>query len=188
MKKWFVIAAALLICGCGTTKSDVKAAADATDAALKEADATVAEAAKDADAAVKDAADDANAAADAADAAVKDAAADANAAADVAEARMDKAIVQSVVSAHTGDIKLCYEDALKTTPDLKGKMMVKWVVGSDGAVKSSEIAKSESTIENEQFGNCLLTKVNQWTFPAPKDGGEVAIDYPFEFNTDKPAE
>ena len=188
MKKFLLVAAALLMFGCGTAKTEAPKTAADVNAAVKEADATVAEAAKDADAAVKDAAADVNAAAKEADAAVKDAAADANAAADAAEANMDKAVIQSVVQAHTGDIYACYQDALKQTPDLKGKVMVKWVVGSDGAVKSSTIAKEESTIDNAQFENCLLTKLNLWTFPAPKNGGEVAIDYPFEFNTEKPAE
>lgn len=181
MKKFVVIAAALLMFGCGTAKTEASKTAADVNAAAKEADAAVNDAAKAADAAVKDAAADAKAA----DAAVKDAASDAEAAAADAKANMDKEVVKSVVVAHSADIKACYLDALNRDKDLKGKIVLRWTV-QDGAVKASEILRDQSTINDQVMENCILAKVNTWMFPESK--GEVNIDYPFEFNTEKPAE
>lgn len=196
MKKFLVIASALLMFGCGTTgKEAAKTAADVNaavkdaaveaNAAAKDANAAAKDAAADAkaaDAAVKDAAADANAAAKSADAAVKDAAADANAAAKAAEKSLDKEAVKSVVTAHVADIQACYLDALSKNKDLAGKITMSWTV-KDGAVKSAEVVRNATTINDTVMETCIITKSNTWQFP--NSANEVRIEYPFDFSSEK---
>ncbi len=192
MKKFLVIASALLMFGCGTTgKEAAKTAAD-VNAAVKDAAVEANAAAKDANAAAKDAAadakaadaavKDANAAAKAADAAVKDAAADANAAAKAAEKSLDKEAVKSVVTAHVADIQACYLDALSKNKDLAGKITMSWTV-KDGAVKSAEVVRNATTINDTVMETCIITKSNTWQFP--NSANEVRIEYPFDFSSEK---
>ncbi|MBQ9243556.1 MAG: AgmX/PglI C-terminal domain-containing protein [Proteobacteria bacterium] len=178
MKKFLVIASALLMFGCGTTgKEAAKTAAD-VNAAVKDAAVEANAAAKDANAAAKDAAADAKAA----DAAVKDAAADANAAAKAAEKSLDKEVVKSVVTAHVADIQACYLDALSKNKDLAGKITMSWTV-KDGAVKSAEVVRNATTINDTVMETCIITKSNTWQFP--NSANEVRIEYPFDFSSEK---
>lgn len=73
-------------------------------------------------------------------------------------------------------VKMCYEDQLKRDPTLQGKIVVRFVIGEDGGVTSSEIASS--TFDNKDFEGCLLRVIRRLHFPKPK-GGAVTVEYPF---------
>ena len=82
--------------------------------------------------------------------------------------------------ASNNHIKSCYENALTRNRNLTGKLTVTFVVGPDGRVKSSFIKKS--TITDGIMEECILDVVNRWTFPPPKSGKVVTVNYPFSFN------
>ena len=82
-----------------------------------------------------------------------------------------------------GEMKRCYEAALKQQPTLSGRVMVQFVIGMRGQVSSSEV--KSSTLGNPTVENCLLQAIRRWEFPPPKQGADVVIVYPFVFNTQR---
>jgi len=91
---------------------------------------------------------------------------------------LDKEAIRTVVRAHIGEVRECYDAGLQRDPELAGKLVVGFEIAADGAVKRSEI--SESSLADAQVGACVAAAVRSWTFPAPQ-GGAVEVAYPFAF-------
>jgi hypothetical protein len=76
-------------------------------------------------------------------------------------------------------IQSCYEKELKRNPTLKGRIVVRFVISSQG--RAGEIEIEENTLGNEAVGACIRNVVRLWVFPfKPQDG--VAVAYPFVFS------
>ncbi len=73
------------------------------------------------------------------------------------------------------------ESALIRAPDIEGKLMVAFVIGGDGAVKTSSV--KQSTLPDPRLDDCILRRLATWRFPQPKGGVDVAVTYPFIFKT-----
>ena len=86
---------------------------------------------------------------------------------------------EKVVSAHTGEIKACYDETLAKNKNLSGKLTMAWEVLPDGNVKTAEVICGGATLEDADLENCLITKSKTWTFP--KTEHEVRIEYPIIF-------
>jgi hypothetical protein len=91
----------------------------------------------------------------------------------------DQQIVDTV-KAHIGDVKACYEDALKEDHELKGKLVIEFTVAQDGKVAATR--KVEGTVQNQKVVACILDKAKTWPFPKPKGVGNVVFPYPFDLN------
>ncbi len=94
---------------------------------------------------------------------------------------LDKSVIARVVHAHLGHIKHCYERQLLVDHSLFGKVVARWVIGSDGRVNMSSVKKS--TMSNRNIENCVVSKIKKWKFPKPKGGGKVIVSYPFLFKS-----
>lgn len=91
---------------------------------------------------------------------------------------LDKEAIRTVVRAHIGEIRECYNEGLAKDPELAGKLVVGFEIAADGAVGRSEITKS--TLADAQVEACVAAAVKAWKFPAPQ-GGAVEVAYPFAF-------
>jgi TonB family protein len=80
-----------------------------------------------------------------------------------------------------GQIRYCYERQLSASPDLYGKVAVKFVIGAAGEVTSQQIGSS--TLKNAMVEGCILRRVARWKFPNPKGGTSVIVTYPFLFKS-----
>jgi len=99
-------------------------------------------------------------------------------------ASLDKEVIQGVVKEHTAEIRTCYENELKNNKELAGKLDLSWTVGAEGTV--TEVVAKENTL-NKAVEDCVVEAIKKWTFPAPKGGETVKVDYPFVFDS-KPNE
>lgn len=91
---------------------------------------------------------------------------------------LSPSIVSKVINRHLGGVKACYAKALKSNPNIYGRLYVKFTIGFDGRV--SGVSKINSTVESSEMEQCILGSVLAWAFPEPKDG-EVTIKHPFIF-------
>ncbi len=48
------------------------------------------------------------------------------------------------------------------------------------------VLKDRTTLNNESLQQCILTQLNQWTFPVPPNNQVINVSYPFVF-ADTPA-
>ncbi len=75
-----------------------------------------------------------------------------------------------------GGIKRCYEKRLKRNPELRGKVVIRFVIHPGGKVIEVEII--ENTSGDPELANCIRSIVKGIRFGAT-DGGETAVTYPF---------
>jgi TonB family protein len=84
--------------------------------------------------------------------------------------------IKKVIRRRLGGIKHCYEKRLKRNPDLKGKIVVRFVIHPGGKVIEVEVV--ENTTGDRELGQCIAARVRSVRFP-PADGGETSVVYPF---------
>lgn len=92
---------------------------------------------------------------------------------------VDKEAVRRTIRDHLKQIRECYETELKKTPDLAGKIVLKWEVNDKGRVISTGV--QSDLPKKSEVGACILAKIETWIFPAPQKGQTVHIVYPFVF-------
>jgi len=187
MKRAFALAAVTLFAmGCGgdaasagPAKSPDGAAAPAADAPVDAAPA----AAADAPAADKPAADKPAAGAD--DAAW----------AGEAEAKSAKApegngktetrtmeIIAQIVKDNRKPVRECFDKAKKDLPNLKGDMVIHFIVDPDGKVKKADLNQERSTIKSPAVVDCSIKVILGIKFPPSSRGMDTTVNYPFNFN------
>ena len=90
--------------------------------------------------------------------------------------------IMKVIRANLNQVRHCYEEFLERTPDGQGKITVRFVVGSKGAVTGSCINEATTTLKETTIHACIAAKIKKWTFPEPRSGMPVTVNYPFMFN------
>ncbi len=94
---------------------------------------------------------------------------------------IDKRIIQKIVRQHAGELRACYEKELHKNKELAGRIVVLWLISSQGVVTKALL--KESTIKNKNVEDCVVNSIKFWRFPAPKGGGIAKVEFPFEFET-----
>jgi hypothetical protein len=87
--------------------------------------------------------------------------------------------IQRVVRSEFGKIRNCYEQGLGRNPELKGQVVVLFVIGKDGKVRPAKIAEG-TTLADQDAKECIRSVFSGLVFPAPS-GGIVTVKYPLEF-------
>lgn len=87
--------------------------------------------------------------------------------------------IQSVLAREAAKIKACYVNGLSADPKLAGKVVVKLVIGEDGAVISA--ADGGSDLPDRDVVGCIAAVIKQARFPRP-EGGTVKAVYPIVFS------
>lgn len=90
---------------------------------------------------------------------------------------LSKEVIRRVVRRHLSEVRYCYEQRLLTRPDLQGRVAVRFVIGSSGAVMVAGVLSS--TLEDARASKCIVEAVQRWSFPVPDGGGIVSVTYPF---------
>jgi hypothetical protein len=83
----------------------------------------------------------------------------------------------------------CYDQAQKRSPDLRGKVVLRFAIVGDantgGIVESADVM-DRSTIRDQGMIECIRESMLSMTFPPPKQGGFVTVEYPIDFSPDDP--
>jgi hypothetical protein len=101
------------------------------------------------------------------------------------EGSLSKSIIQEGVRAVIGDIKACYEQALRRTPSLEGRIVVEFeIIGepdAGGVIERAEIGDAtDAALRSEQeLNGCIIDSIYTIELPRPEDGGRVTVEYPF---------
>lgn len=178
MKRAFALAAVtFLAVGCGGDAASAGPAKTPDDAAAP-APATEAPPAADSPAADKPAAG-ADEGAWAGEAEAKDSkGSDANG---KTETRTMEVIAQ-VIKDNRKPVRDCFDKAKKDLPDLKGDMVIHFVVDPDGKVKKADLNQERSTIKSPAVVDCSIKVIQGIKFPPSSRGMDTTVNYPFNFN------
>lgn len=94
---------------------------------------------------------------------------------------VDRAGVRRVIMVNLNTIKACYERQLRTQADLRGKLVLTWVVGEQGRVVSAGVKSNE--LGSREVANCIIERLKTWRFPDPPPNSEYEVAaYPFVFS------
>lgn len=93
----------------------------------------------------------------------------------------DKELIARAVRAERKAVTRCYEQALVKAPSLAGKLVVQFVIGVDGRVRSAVEAEG-APFPDAKVTACVLERMKQLQFP-PATEGEVTVKYPFIFQS-----
>ncbi len=85
--------------------------------------------------------------------------------------------IKKVISAAKDQVSACYALALKTKPNLSGRLAMRWQIDADGAVSTIEVLEG---LKHAELDKCLTAAVGSWKFPPPHEG-VVSVTYPFNF-------
>jgi TonB family protein len=87
--------------------------------------------------------------------------------------------IKSTVDGHLGDVKACMRDHGSAT----GKLVVEFSISPDGKVNEP---KPKERSSNAALDRCIASAFTKWTFPKPRGGVLMGVDYPFVFSAPKP--
>ncbi len=93
--------------------------------------------------------------------------------------RLPPEVIQRIVRQNFGRFRLCYENGLRTNPNLAGRVSVKFVIDRSGAVSTAQDGGSE--LADNSVVSCVVRGFNNLSFPQP-EGGIVTVVYPIIFN------
>jgi hypothetical protein len=88
--------------------------------------------------------------------------------------RLPPEIIQQEVRKAYGEFRKCYEAGLTASPNLQGRVSVRFVIERDGSV--STVSNGGSDLPNATIA-CILKSFYAIKFPPP-DGGTVTVVYP----------
>jgi hypothetical protein len=93
--------------------------------------------------------------------------------------RLAPEVIQRIVRLNDGRYRNCYETALRTNPNLQGRVSVKFMIDRTGAVAIA--ADGGSDMPDEGVRRCVVASFLTLSFPAPESGA-VSVVYPIVFN------
>jgi hypothetical protein len=93
--------------------------------------------------------------------------------------RLPQEVIQRIVRQNFGRFRLCYENGLRTNPNLAGRVTVKFVIDRSGSVSTASDGGSE--IPDQGVVQCVVRGFGNLSFPQP-EGGIVTVVYPIIFN------
>jgi TonB family protein len=96
---------------------------------------------------------------------------------DASQGSLPPEIVHRMVAPQRAEIGKCYQAELQKTPDLSGRLVVRFVI--DGAGKVTSVQIDESL--HSDVDSCVAAVFQAITFPKPK-GGTVTVRYPLVFS------
>ncbi|MDQ7064574.1 MAG: AgmX/PglI C-terminal domain-containing protein [candidate division KSB1 bacterium] len=88
--------------------------------------------------------------------------------------------VAAIVKSHNAAIQYCYQRELKRNPNLRGKVVVRFIIDASGKVV--EVSIVSSTLRNRRVERCIVNRIKRWNFGAiEKSKGNTAFKQVYTF-------
>ena len=89
-------------------------------------------------------------------------------------------VIQHIVRRNFARFKLCYTNALRSNPALRGRVTIKYVIDRDGSVKGTP-QDAGSDLPDRGVIDCVARAFQTLSYPQP-EGGIVTVVYPLVFS------
>jgi hypothetical protein len=90
-------------------------------------------------------------------------------------------VIRKLVLDNRKSARKCYEDARKDLKDLKGDVVIHFVLDPSGKVKLAELNQERSTLKAPAVVDCVIGVLKAIPFPRSSRGMETSTNYPFNF-------
>jgi len=87
-------------------------------------------------------------------------------------------VIQRIVRQNFGRFRLCYENGLRSNPNLQGRVSVRFIIGTEGSVSS--LSNGGSDLPDAGVVACVVRSFSGLTFP-PAESGVISVVYPILF-------
>ena len=91
---------------------------------------------------------------------------------------LDRDQIAAVINRNIGQVTYCYEQGLKDTPGIRGRIAIAFVIGGTGSVKSANV--DSTSLNAKSVEDCIVIRLKTWKFPVPEGGVDVQVKYPFK--------
>ena len=91
-------------------------------------------------------------------------------------------VVAQVVQENRKPVRECFDKAKKDLPDLKGTMVINFILDPDGKVKKAEFNQERSDLKSPAVVDCAIKVIQGIKFPPSSRGMDTTVNYPFKFN------
>ena len=91
---------------------------------------------------------------------------------------LDRDQIAAVINRNLGQVTYCYEQGLKDTPGIRGRIAIAFVIGGTGSVKSASV--DSTSLNAKSVEDCIVMRLKTWKFPVPEGGVDVQVKYPFK--------
>jgi hypothetical protein len=98
--------------------------------------------------------------------------------------KLPKPVIDEKLKSLGPTVQACYEQGLKTKPDLRGTVNINFVVGEDGKVAHADAGEADDALPDATTVGCILTALKKLDLPEPS-GGRVFISYPIKLEPPK---
>lgn len=88
-------------------------------------------------------------------------------------------VISRIVRQNLGRFRLCYENGLRTSPNLAGVVKVTFTIRADGTVSSTQ---ATGDLVDSTVRACVARAFTNLSFPTPEGGGVVKVIYPISFS------
>jgi len=90
-------------------------------------------------------------------------------------------VIRKIVMDNRKAARKCYDDARKDQKDLKGDVVIHFVLDPEGKVKVAEVNQERSTLKATVVTDCVVGVIRSIHFPPSSRGMETTTNYPFNF-------
>jgi len=90
-------------------------------------------------------------------------------------------VIRKLVMDNRKAARKCYDDARKDNKDLKGDVVVHFVLDPEGKVKLAELNQERSTLKATVVTDCVIGVIKGIHFPKSSRAMETSTNYPFNF-------
>ena len=90
-------------------------------------------------------------------------------------------VIRKLVMDNRKAARKCYEDARKDLKDLKGDVVIHFVLDPEGKVKVAELNQERSTLKSPVVVDCVIGVIKGIAFPKSSRAMETSTNYPFNF-------
>lgn len=98
---------------------------------------------------------------------------------EIESSSLDKESLNKFIRLRIKSVQACYEKELKRNPSLKGKLVIRFVVTTQGRV--GEVSVDSNTMGDRQVESCITQLIRRWTFPFKPDE-DAPVSFPFVFS------
>jgi hypothetical protein len=88
-------------------------------------------------------------------------------------------VVQRIVRQNYGRFRMCYENGLRSNPNLTGRVTARFVISREGSV--TNVQNGGSDIPDSGVVSCVVQAFYGLSFPSPENG-IVSVSYPIMFS------
>ncbi len=93
--------------------------------------------------------------------------------------RLPPEVVQRIVRQNYGRFRMCYENGLRSNPNLTGRVTARFVISREGSV--SNVQNGGSDLPDAAVVSCVVQAFYGLSFPTPENG-IVSVSYPILFS------